>query len=475
VAGLLDSALEELWGTIASGDVLKAEIQTSLFASMALMADNFADSFGVAAEEFPAALLDSIIKDAFTPESAAFCRLLVSLGSPLLRKEASRTLEEHTDAGVYPPDWVTDAGKPVPHRAWRSYDAFGDAEYIMISFGYGDAEHAILAGIDLTELPTVSIVSVSPDADKLIRVVRDRDQPFERFAEITLAEARHRIEGPLASADKILNPDDDYSSSFMCLPVVRSRVRRLPAGSPGSAVEYTAADRAAAVDDFLRSPLAASAGETDAARFWAEVLTGYSGRVPGEPPAQVGPGKLSAALLSHVPRTFTLTDSQRGGLRPAVTAWAQWAAGRQGLDEAATARVLGHLPHLFDDFESAYDDWYSGRERGYVRDLALASDIDLAWLADCRDRRQFAVPLPEDRERGRETPDAADRDQRVVISVSEFAMCDIGDVPRKEWVDAVNRVVEELWHDDPLTTWQAAKRLRAKGMSRHDIIHALAK
>jgi len=53
-------------------------------------------------------------------------------------------------------------------------------------------------------------------------------------------------------------------------------------------------------------------------------------------------------------------------------------------------------------------------------------------------------------------------------------MCDTGPVPRKEWAQAVNRVVEELWHDDPPTTWQAAKRLRAKRMSRHDIIHSLA-
>jgi hypothetical protein len=74
------------------------------------------------------------------------------------------------------------------------------------------------------------------------------------------------------------------------------------------------------VDNFLRSPLAASAGDVDATRFWAEVLTGCSGRAPGEPPTQVGPGKLGAALLWHTARTFTLTDAQRAGLRPAVTA-----------------------------------------------------------------------------------------------------------------------------------------------------------
>ena len=66
------------------------------------------------------------------------------------------------------------------------------------------------------------------------------------------------------------------------------------------------------------------------------MLTGYSSRVPDEPPAQVGPHKIAAMLLVHVASTFTLTDAQRGGMEPAVTAWTRWAAGRQGLDEAAT-------------------------------------------------------------------------------------------------------------------------------------------
>lgn len=59
--------------------------------------------------------------------------------------------------------------------------------------------------------------------------------------------------------------------SLLCLPVVRARVRRLPAVDPPG---YQAAHRAATVAEFLASPSAAGAGEEKTARFWAEVLAG---------------------------------------------------------------------------------------------------------------------------------------------------------------------------------------------------------
>ena len=464
-----DSALDQLWATIASGDVLQAELQASVFASMALMTD------GVEAagpEGFAKAVLDSAIRDEFTPESAAFCRLIVSLGAPALKREASRRLQEHTDEGVYPPDWVTGAGRPAPRRAWRSYDVFGDLEYIIVSFGYGEAEHAILVGIDTTiARPAVIFLTVSDDTDKLIEIVRDR--PFERCEEITLAEARRRVERPLASADVDLDVDTN-ESSFSVLPVARSRVRRLPADADSTPAEYTAADRAAAVADFLHGPEAGSPGPMEEARFWAEVLTGYSSRVPGEPPGQVGPDKLSEMLLSHVASTFTLTDPQRESLVPAVTAWVRWAAHHQGLDEAATARVLEHLPKVLEHFGSAYDDPDAAVARTYVRDLT-ASDADVTWLADCRERRELAVPPAGEPALGGDPLDASDQQHRTVIALAEFGMCDTGGLSREDFRQAVRRVVEELWHDDPPATWQRARKLLATGMTPHDVIHALAR
>ncbi len=43
----------------------------------------------------------------------------------------------------------------------------------------------------------------------------------------------------------------------------------------------------------------------------------------------------------------------------------------------------------------------------------------------------------------------------------------------EEFVEAADRVVEELWRDGDSPTFQAARRMFADGVSRHDLIHHL--
>jgi hypothetical protein len=468
---VLDHALAELWKSIAAGDVLNAEFQTSAFVALPELTDG--------SPEQTETLADALIEAASNrpsgtdgSEAAAFCRLLMSLGSRAVKRAASQALADFTADDIYPPGWVTSIGKPTPGRAWRQYDVFEEREVVAVTFGYAGAEHALLVAIDLAELPTVGMIAMGDNADGMLKTLQDHDQPHQRFEEITLAEARARIAGPLARAGD--DPDFDLGeSSILFLPLARSRVRRLPSADSGQTVAYTAADRAAAVEEFLGSPEAGQAGDPDVARFWATVLTGYSSRVPGEPPAQVGPHKIAAMLLVHAASTFTLTAAQRDGLGPAVTAWIRWAAGRQGLDQAATDVVLTRLPQILDDFPEAYDHPYSAASRGYLRDVAT-SDVDLRWLADELARREFAAPLPGERDPSTDGIDATDSHGRAEIAVAEFAECGAGGAATIRLLTAVPRIVEEIWHDDPATTWEKAKKLLVDGHSRHDVLHRLA-
>jgi hypothetical protein len=467
----LGSALDELWKSIAAGDVLNAEFQTSAFVAMPELT-------GGSGEEMET-LADALIEAASNhpsggdgSEAASFCRLLMSLGSRSVRRAASEALADFTEDGIYPPSWVTSIGKPTPGRAWREYDVFGEREVVAVTFSYEGSEHALLVATDLAELPTVGMIAIGEDADGMLKTLQDRAEPLRRFEEITLAEARRRVEAPLARAGD--DPDYDLDeSTILFLPLARSRIRRLPAGDQGQGVAYTAADRAGAVEEFLRSPEAGDAGDPDTARFWASVLTGYSSRLPDEPPAQIGPHKLAAMLLVHVASTFTLTAGQQDGLRPAATAWTRWAAGRQGLDEAATDLVMTRLPELLEEFPDAYDHPISTASRGYLVDV-VTPDVDLRWLADQLARREFAAPFPGDRDPSTDDIDATDPRGRAKIALAEFADCAGEGADTVRLLTAVARVVEEAWNDNPTTTWEKAKRQLAEGRDRHDVIHALA-
>ena len=468
-AEALDRAMAELFTSISAGDVLNAEMQASSLIALPLLTGGTETEHNLLA----AALVDAAEARADDPETAAaFLRLLMALGPRAVKREASDALAGLTGDGIYPPEWVTSIGKPAPGQAYRGRDRFGDREAVLVTFSYADAEHALLVLLDLAELPMVSSVSLSTDVPRIMKLFADDDDKFfERLEPVALSEARRRIEVPLAQAGQ--DPDIDLdTTTLLALPLARSRARRLPAPEPGHAASYTAADRADAVAEFLHSPEAADAVDPAVARFWAQALTGYSSRVADEPPAQPGRHKLSAALLVYVAGTFTLSAAQLDGMRPAVTAWTRWAARRQGLGEEATETLMTHLASLLTEFPAAYNDQDNAVARGYVRDIATP-DVDAAWLADCRDRRELAAPLPGNRDPGVAAIHPADPDGRAVLVASEFGPCDLDGADRVEFLATARRVAEELWRGDPPGTWQAAKNLLAKGHDAHEVIHLL--
>ena len=467
---LVERMVGSLWRAVAAGDLLRAELETGTCMALPRVGR-------LAPEDVQAFISKVLVDEAIrqpSAEGAAMLRLLMSLGTPATKRSASQALARLTEAGIYPPDWVTGAGKAVPVQAWRRYDVFGDDEAIAVTFRYGEAEHGIVGQLDLTGIPVAIAVGVAVDAASLIEAIGREDDPFDRTEPIGLAEARRRLEAPLARCDE--DPDPGLSVETLAyLPVARSRVRRLPAEGASLMPEFSSADRVAAVDDFLKSPLAAEAvaADEEAMRFWAEVLTGYSSRVPGEPPGQIGPRKIAHLLLGHVPNTFSLSAAQRQHLEPAVTAWTRWSAEYRGLDEAATARLAESLPEVFARFGPAYDDPDAVTARSYLADLA-ASDADLSQLARHVARRMFAVPMPAAAEDDGPV-DVGDPAVRRALAETEFAECTPhADLTREEFMAAVHRVLAELWDDDPAETFQAARRLFASGADRHDLIHTLA-
>ena len=223
---IVQDVLSKLWEGVASGDPLRAELETAT-----CMAFPY-----VLGQRDPAdieSFIDTVlVKGAVrrrNPDGAALLRLLMTLGTPATRRAASRALAELTGEGIYPPEWVTEIGKVTPGQAWRRYDVFGDDEAIAVTFSYGEAEHGIVVQVDLAGLPVATTIGVSSDGAKLIEVISGNNEEFDRSEQISLAEAHGRTLRPLDRAGRDESPKLS-PSSIAYLPVAKSRLRRLPEG-----------------------------------------------------------------------------------------------------------------------------------------------------------------------------------------------------------------------------------------------------
>ena len=231
---------------------------------------------------------------------------------------------------------MTGAGKAVPVQAWRRYDVFGDDEATAVTFRYGEAEHGIVGQVDLTGIPVAVAVGVAADAASLIEAMSREDDPFDRVERIGLAEARRRLEEPLARCDEEADPSLAVDT-VAYLPVARSRVRRLPAEGAAAVPVFAAADRAAAVDDFLKSPLAADAVAADED---ADAVLGRGAHrataaaCPASRPARSARARSRACCLATCRTPSASPPRSASTCEPAVTAWTRWSAEHRDLDEA---------------------------------------------------------------------------------------------------------------------------------------------
>jgi hypothetical protein len=265
-----------------------------------------------------------------------------------------------------------------------------------------------------------------------------------------------------------------------CLPLARARLRRLPrpqdAATPDTRDDP--AGRQAAVTAFLSEieadPAASDGPQPDVVRFWAEVLAGYAGVVPGTSPTLVGPLRLAHIMLGYVPSMFELTPAQRHGMPAAVAAWAAWAATRQGLDDTARARIQADLPTVLGAFDDTYDRSDAARQRGYLRDVS-ATTADGRVLAATLARRSIALPAPTE-DPPLHAVDVSDPAVRRAVIEDSYRGCDPPPgMSGADFVAAAADVSEQLWCDDPPQLWQAALRLVADGVPGHEIIHHLVR
>jgi hypothetical protein len=199
----------ELWGSdiigaLSGGGTEGADVMAELAASL------------VPAAEFSA-----------TPEALALLRILAAIGTPALSATAAEAARRLTTSGVADPDWAAGLGSPTVGKCWHYGDVGGRQESITVSFGYGEAEHALSVLIDHGQGGKIKDAWVDDAKGLLDKTwMAAENDPLIVFEPIEPDDARTRLENALAAGECPGKPDevDDLTAHRALL---RARVRYL--------------------------------------------------------------------------------------------------------------------------------------------------------------------------------------------------------------------------------------------------------
>jgi hypothetical protein len=164
-----------------------------------------------------------------TPEALALLRILGAIGSPELKAAADEAAQRISGHGVPDPDWAAVIGSPAVGPCWHYSDVGGRQESVTVSFGYGQAEHALSVLIDHGKGGKIRDAWVD-DADGLLDKtwLAAETDPLIVFETIEPADARERLARALAAGECPAKPDetDDLTAHRALL---HARVRYLKA------------------------------------------------------------------------------------------------------------------------------------------------------------------------------------------------------------------------------------------------------
>jgi hypothetical protein len=148
-------------------------------------------------------------EESATPEALALLRILAAIGSPALKIAAAEAADRVNASGVTDPDWAAGIGSPTVGRCWHYSDVGGRQESITVSFGYGDAEHALSVLIDHGRGGKIKDAWVD-SADGLLDKtwMAAENDPLVVFEPIDAADARTRLEKAVAAGECPGKPDE---------------------------------------------------------------------------------------------------------------------------------------------------------------------------------------------------------------------------------------------------------------------------
>lgn len=429
-------------------------------------------------------------RDRGTPDALAFLRALAAVAGPdELRAAAAAAAGELAGRGVAEPVWAGRIGRVEPGDCWQMRDVYGDQTSLLCTFGYGGDRHAVLALVDFTQLGGgVKDVFVADEPEQVLAELRQEaaGTGLAVVEPVDPAQARRLLDDGFAATDRIWQPElPDSFRQFRALALARTRLLPASARKTEEPAEVSDVDRDAIVQRFLAAPHAAGLSDRDTAGYCARLIVDFGCDYDSGRPQRVSPAKTELFLLDWLPRKVMLDDADRDAMPAVVRAWVRWAGEAAGLPAPALAELTQVAEDCAADFAEEYDNpANAGPARKVLQGLDTGSLTD---LRDAVDRRMFTMPYFGTRIGDEDYPDLdpGDPDERGLLIQGEHpeyhqALDDpsfdgeIDGVSPRLHIAIHEIVANQLWEDDPPEAWEAAKRLRAAGVDRHDILHAIA-
>ncbi|TNC27401.1 hypothetical protein [Amycolatopsis alkalitolerans] len=461
---LLEEVLREFAELDSSAEPLRVE----------LVASEILGEWWEAGDDLAAELIESAPA---APEPGRLVAPLAALRSLATaegqREAAGLALEK---LGLGEPAWAGALNQVTVAECWRTADVYGDESSVLCVFGAGEAAHGLLVSIGYAAFggwADEAVIVESP-----AEVVAEMQSQAAESGDLVICERispgrAHQLLADAFVGTELQNEpevSDDYVR-FRALAL--ARIRALPEPEPADPPQLLSTeDEAEAIDEFFRA--SADVEDTEAARVCVLRLIEFGVEHDPRRPLRVGPDKLAAFVDFVDDGVIELTDEQDETLEKVLPAWARWGAFRAGLPSDAVEPLVEAVEdRLYEralETESTIDSYLDGFE-----------ELDEHAAVALLERRQFAVPSVYTEIAGEEVElDPSDPEQRRLLVIGEHP--DFQEALAEDELDeesflrvtAHTTVVDQLWEDEPAEVWQAAQRLRGRGLERTEVLDELA-
>jgi hypothetical protein len=330
------------------------------------------------------------------PDALAVLLAVASIALPPFDVTARAAAELLRKAATPEPIWSRSIGRPTLVDAWISTDELDDQSNVLAAFAYEHRPpHAINLIIDANFGGLIRGAFVADDPDKVRREwTQVSGLPIRPLDEQALADLIGR---GIEMFDVYVDPPVSEEADEL-MPLLRARLRLLPAPRPIEPPETTDEEREALVDAFAASPDAAGRGAVaggpaaDLARWFVDFACDYGA---GDP-LRWSPIAVEILLGDWLPRKASLDQAEIDVLPEVLRRFVRFSAHRKGLSDDLIAETLEAVDRFAPDFVGGMaDDERAGPAKQLARDL-LASGIDVTdqsavqrWI----DERNEGLPI----------------------------------------------------------------------------------